>query len=133
MLVILDFPITQAIIPREASRPILLGDASYTLIDDNGVEFYLSPSDKKKRESGGGGGEEEPEDEKDASKRNGKEDGDDEITAPKEERTMSDVLRSDPHYQSVRRNDDLMKEVCVLFGYIYRVCVSTPFFPPMGH
>ncbi len=33
----------QAIIPREASRSILMGEASYTLIDDDGVEFYLSP------------------------------------------------------------------------------------------
>ena len=39
----------QAIIPREASRSILLGEASYTLIDDNGIEFFLSPMDKKKR------------------------------------------------------------------------------------
>ena len=39
----------QAIIPREASRSILLGEASYTLIDDSGVEFYLSPKDKLNR------------------------------------------------------------------------------------
>ena len=39
----------QAIIPREASRSILLGEASYTLIDDNGIEFFLSPMDKRKR------------------------------------------------------------------------------------
>merc|ERR1711936_403958 len=39
----------QAIIPREASRSILLGEASYTLIDDKGIEFFLSPLDKKKR------------------------------------------------------------------------------------
>ncbi|QQP57514.1 Uncharacterized protein FKW44_002530, partial [Caligus rogercresseyi] len=39
----------QAIIPREASRSILLGMASYTLIDDKGIEFFLSPEDQKKR------------------------------------------------------------------------------------
>ncbi len=39
----------QAIIPREAARSILMGEASYTLIDDHGVEFYLSPKDKKNR------------------------------------------------------------------------------------
>ena len=39
----------QAIIPREASRSILMGDASYTLIDDSGIEFFLSPMDKRKR------------------------------------------------------------------------------------
>jgi hypothetical protein len=43
----------QAIIPREASRSILLGEASYTLIDDTGVEFYLSPKDKQKRRKQG--------------------------------------------------------------------------------
>merc|ERR1719361_1239303 len=43
----------QAIIPREASRSILLGEASYTLIDDNGVEFYLSPKDKMNRRKQG--------------------------------------------------------------------------------
>ena len=43
----------QAIIPREASRSILLGEASYTLIDDNGIEFFLSPMDKKKRREKG--------------------------------------------------------------------------------
>ena len=42
----------QAIIPREASKGIILGEASYTLIDDNGVEFYLSDRDRKKRERG---------------------------------------------------------------------------------
>jgi len=30
-----------------------LGDASYTLIDENGVEFYLSPKDKKNRQKQG--------------------------------------------------------------------------------
>ena len=40
----------QAISPREASRSILLGEASYTLIDDNGIEFFLSPMDKNPRE-----------------------------------------------------------------------------------
>jgi hypothetical protein len=30
-----------------------MGDASYTLIDDNGVEFYLSPKDKKSRQKQG--------------------------------------------------------------------------------
>merc|ERR1719509_162359 len=43
----------QAIIPREASRSILLGEASYTLIDDSGVEFYLSPKDKSNRKKQG--------------------------------------------------------------------------------
>ena len=43
----------QAIIPREASRSILLGEASYTLIDDTGVEFYLSPKDKVNRKKQG--------------------------------------------------------------------------------
>ena len=43
----------QAIIPREASRSILLGEASYTLIDDNGVEFFLSPKDKQRRRAEG--------------------------------------------------------------------------------
>merc|ERR1719445_2498746 len=43
----------QAIIPREASRSILLGEASYTLIDDSGVEFYLSPKDKSNRRKQG--------------------------------------------------------------------------------
>merc|ERR1719189_3046034 len=43
----------QAIIPREASRSILLGEASYTLIDDTGVEFYLSPKDKSNRRKQG--------------------------------------------------------------------------------
>merc|ERR1712186_132269 len=43
----------QAIIPREASRSILLGEASYTLIDDTGVEFYLSPKDKTNRRKQG--------------------------------------------------------------------------------
>ena len=33
----------QAIIPREASRSILLGEASYTLIGEDGIEFFLSP------------------------------------------------------------------------------------------
>jgi hypothetical protein len=26
-----------------------LGEASYTLIDDNGIEFFLSPMDKRRR------------------------------------------------------------------------------------
>merc|ERR1739848_843868 len=39
----------QTIIPREASRSILLGEASYTLIDDSGIQFFLSPMDKRKR------------------------------------------------------------------------------------
>ena len=43
----------QAIIPREASRSILMGEASYTLIDDTGVEFYLSPKDKMNRKRQG--------------------------------------------------------------------------------
>ena len=43
----------QAIIPREASRSILLGEASYTLIGDEGIEFFLSPMDKKKRREKG--------------------------------------------------------------------------------
>ena len=43
----------QAIIPREASRSILMGEASYTLIDENGVEFYLSPKDKLNRSKQG--------------------------------------------------------------------------------
>ncbi len=43
----------KAIIPREAARSILLGEASYTLIDDSGVEFYLSPKDKKNRKRQG--------------------------------------------------------------------------------
>ena len=30
-----------------------MGDASYTLIDDDGVEFYLSPKDKKNRKKQG--------------------------------------------------------------------------------
>ena len=30
-----------------------MGDASYTLIDDDGVEFYLSPKDKKIRKRQG--------------------------------------------------------------------------------
>ena len=30
-----------------------MGDSSYTLIDDNGVEFFLSPKDKKKRRLNG--------------------------------------------------------------------------------
>ena len=42
----------QAIIPREASRGILMGETSYTIIDDNGVEFFLSPKDKKARKDG---------------------------------------------------------------------------------
>ena len=45
----------QAILPREASRSILMGEASYTLIDDNGVEFFLSPKDKLKRKENGHG------------------------------------------------------------------------------
>lgn len=67
----------QAIIPREASRSILLGDASYTLIDDNGVEFFLSPSDKKRRENG---------------------DLSPESAEPKV-KTMRDLLQSDPDYK----------------------------------
>ena len=43
----------QAIIPREASRGILMGETSYTIIDDNGVEFFLSPKDKKARKAAG--------------------------------------------------------------------------------
>ena len=43
----------QAIIPREASRGILMGETSYTIIDDNGVEFFLSPKDKKARKDAG--------------------------------------------------------------------------------
>ena len=43
----------QAIIPREASRGILMGETSYTIIDDNGVEFFLSPKDKKARKDNG--------------------------------------------------------------------------------
>ena len=31
----------------------MLGEASYTLIDDNGVEFYLSPKDKSNRRKQG--------------------------------------------------------------------------------
>ena len=31
----------------------MLGEASYTLIDDNGVEFYLSPKDKMNRRKQG--------------------------------------------------------------------------------
>ena len=30
-----------------------MGEASYTLIDDHGVEFYLSPKDKKNRQKNG--------------------------------------------------------------------------------
>ena len=30
-----------------------MGDSSYTLIDDNGVEFFLSPKDKKARRLNG--------------------------------------------------------------------------------
>ena len=29
-----------------------MGESSYTLIDDNGVEFYLSDRDKRRREKG---------------------------------------------------------------------------------
>ena len=43
----------KAIIPREASKGIILGESSYTLIDDNGVEFYLSDADRRRREKGG--------------------------------------------------------------------------------
>ena len=31
----------------------MMGEASYTLIDDHGVEFYLSPKDKKNRQKNG--------------------------------------------------------------------------------
>jgi hypothetical protein len=76
----------QAIIPREASRNILLGEASYTLIDDNGIEFYLSAADKKRR----GGSDKEP--------------GSPEI------KTMKDLLTKDPHYQKASAKID-RKEV----------------------
>ena len=39
--------------PFSNFRSILLGEASYTLIDDNGVEFYLSPKDKMNRRKQG--------------------------------------------------------------------------------
>ncbi len=35
-----------------------MGDASYTLIDDNGVEFYLTEKDKRNREMKRNGGKE---------------------------------------------------------------------------
>ena len=73
---------SQAIIPREASRSILLGEASYTLIDDNGVEFYLSEPDKRRREKPTTEAEEK------SSK----------LTS------IKDVLRTDPHYQKARRD-----------------------------
>ena len=84
---------SQAIIPREASRSILLGEASYTLIDDNGIEFYLSPADKKKREADG----------IPSSYKNKKPkmeagiDMEKEI-APRPTSGLKDVLDSDPHY-----------------------------------
>ena len=31
----------------------MMGEASYTLIDDHGVVFYLSPKDKKNRQKNG--------------------------------------------------------------------------------
>ncbi len=82
----------QAIIPREASRSILLGEASYTLIDDNGIEFYLSPGDKKSREAGGNKTKE------DQTKENKKV-------------TMSDILRSDPHYKKAKSPEKQGDEV----------------------
>ena len=45
----------QAILPREASKGILMGETSYTIIDDNGVEFFLSPKDKRIRKANGQG------------------------------------------------------------------------------
>ena len=84
----------QAIIPREASRSILLGEASYTLIDDNGIEFYLSAADKKKREKGGGKASPSPEKKSNTS---GK------------QVTISDVLSEDKTYQRAKINEQ--KEV----------------------
>jgi hypothetical protein len=58
-----------------------MGEASYTLIDDNGVEFFLSDEDKRRR--------------------NG-EDVDADKTRKKNE-TLTDVLKADPAYQRARR------------------------------
>ncbi len=78
----------QAIIPREAAKSILLGEASYTLIDDHGVEFYLSAEDKKRRERG-----EDNHDDSQHQSDPGSE------TAAKKTVTIGDVLKSDDHYQ----------------------------------
>lgn len=100
----------QAIIPREASKSILLDEASYTLIDDNGVEFYLSDEDKKRRERGEDARERDLTDKK---KRSG---------------TIAEVLSADKHYQRaaaklVTKEDNKgAKEVINLSWYSYTGC-----------
>ena len=93
---------SQAIIPREASRSILLGEASYTLIDDNGIEFYLSPADKRKRE---GKGDYTPP----VIKKSKFDDNEKKLEVMSERPTsaLKDVLDSDPHYI---RPDPLISE-----------------------
>ncbi|CAB4061505.1 unnamed protein product [Lepeophtheirus salmonis] len=41
----------QAIVPREASRSILMGEASYTLIDDNGIDLWKPNKDRDNQQS----------------------------------------------------------------------------------
>ncbi len=87
----------QAIIPREASRSILLGDASYTLIDDNGIEFYLSPADKENRERR----EEEGEGDLEVWKKKKKKRTPERGAGGEDQRSLRDLLASDPHYTTV--------------------------------
>ena len=79
----------QAIIPREASKGIILGGSSYTLIDDNGVEFYLSDKDKRRRENG-----EDPREETAETEGNAKS-----TTTKKKTVSIRSVLSEDEQYQ----------------------------------
>ena len=69
-----------------------MGEASYTLIDDNGVEFYLSEPDKRKRER--------------PPTTTTTESEDDDGKSGRRATTIKDVLRTDPHYQKARRDLD---------------------------
>ncbi len=118
----------QAIIPREASRSILLGEASYTLIDDNGIEFYLSPADKKRREMREGDeelrpshsevGDKKANEEEEASMRS-------EMTnASSDKKSLRDVLEADPLYQSAvqARQEEV---IAAKYGIFYLSYVRT--------
>ena len=118
----------KAIIPREASKGIILGESSYTLIDDNGVEFYLSDADRRRREKG-----EDPRDTETAQ-----EDGDGgakstAAAAVNKKKTVSiaSVLSEDEQYQKAaaqlasRAACDGQKEAGFINGGRVLGCVKT--------
>ena len=68
-----------------------MGESSYTLIDDNGVEFYLSDRDKRRREKGEDPRETNAE-ESDAGAKSS-------TTAKKKTVSIGSVLSEDEQYQ----------------------------------